>query len=380
MAGTETETKTETEIHDFWDVDRANELRNRTWWWWWWIFFFDNPENPSQPKQLMTLWGTRNCKKVQIGDHVWNHKDMTVKERPDGLDFEGMAAAWYYDGKKMHEPFYIHDGPSSIDKKGEGKESWGSISLNTKEFSSRFSGTIQGYDIEITDKEEGVGMSIKLEPWNDRITSTVPTGKKYLSNLAYQMYKIRGMKASGTIHLKDRDDKVSGTAYFQNVRINAPTSPWYWATFHTEDSSYFDYFMPHMGLPALRRSYSHKSILDKGIKMLSKGFHYYDYPEDEHIKIKKKLKMGVEYDKHDMPLFHLKGEDEARTIDLKMRAYSRACWKIKQPLLGVASTTLFYNEYPAQLIDFKLKTPERTIRLEDLGRTAGNCEHAWGIV
>ncbi|UCD92371.1 MAG: hypothetical protein JSV43_00090, partial [Methanobacteriota archaeon] len=64
------------------DIDTTNELKNRTWWWWWWLLFFKNPENPQRTKQMVILWGTRNCREVLVNDHLWRRKSIT--ERRDG--------------------------------------------------------------------------------------------------------------------------------------------------------------------------------------------------------------------------------------------------------------------------------------------------------
>ena len=58
-------------FNDIWKVYPENMLKNRTWHWWWWLHFFENPDNPEFPKQLMVLWGTRNCKKVRVDDFYW---------------------------------------------------------------------------------------------------------------------------------------------------------------------------------------------------------------------------------------------------------------------------------------------------------------------
>src|SRR5271157_4644588 len=94
---------------DIWKVYPEHMLKNRTWHWWWWVHFFENPEAPEFPKQLMILWGTRNCRRVRVNDFYWNPK---IPMETDGTHatFESMVASWYYDGRKMHDPLFLDIG------------------------------------------------------------------------------------------------------------------------------------------------------------------------------------------------------------------------------------------------------------------------------
>lgn len=162
------------------------------------------------------------------------------------------------------------------------------------------------------------------------------------------------------------------------MRINSPTSPWYWAFLHSENGYYIDYFVPHFGLPMLRRRYKHKSPLDRGWKKLSRGFHIYDPEEGRDYRIKK-FKVKQRYE-NDLPIFHLYGEEDGKRLDMEVTAYSRACWKIKQPWLGISSTILYYNEYPCHITKLDFRDGDKRITLKDTGKVWGNCEHSWGIV
>ncbi|MCK4366991.1 MAG: hypothetical protein KAW84_03480 [Thermoplasmata archaeon] len=352
------------------DIDGTNELKNRTWWWWWLIFFLKNRENLDRPKQLMILWGTRNTDFVEVSDVPWRRR-FDIQREGNHLTFYGMCSSWFYDGSKMIEPLFADQGTMTSDW----NEEEGVLVLkndNTYSFAKK------GDDYIISIERPGLEVEMKISPWTHFLSRIAPTGKTYLANLGYQMHKIRGSRASGRIVIDGTETEEEGTAYFQKVRINSPTSPWYWGVFHTESGCYVDYFMPHMGPPALRRSYGHQSRLDWGERTLSKSWQFYDPSDGEFHRIKK-ISMRKTYE-NDLPTFTLRGREENRSIEMVMKAYSRACWKVKQPFLRYFCTYLYYNEYPVNVVKFDFRCGQKTRTLSDVGRFVGNCEHSWGII
>ena len=358
-----------------WDIDRRGELRNRTWWWWWWLFVFKEPR--GREKQLMCLLGTRNCKKVWVDDYVWR-RDHPPKEDQGGLTYSGVAAAWYFDGENMHDPLLIDSGKGRIETNGEE----GKVTLQGGSGSYDFIGKDGGksftLDLKNTDGSSPIDVNISTSMYDQHQSEIVPTGKNYVGKLAYKMFKVKRVDCSGSITMNGQRDDVEGSAYFQNVRINSPTSPWFWAFLHSENGYYLDYFLPHWGLPIFRRGYSHKSILDRGWRKLSRGLHIYDPTDGKDYTIKN-FKVEKEY-VDDLPVFHLHGREGGKSIDLELSTYSRACWKIKQPWLGISSTILHYNEYPCHITRLDYRCGPKRITLDDFGHTVGNLEHAWGMV
>lgn len=359
--------------HDVWDIDRSHEVKRRTWWWYWWIFYFKNPANPLKPRQLMVLWATRNAKKVYVNGEKWFNNEGIHRGNGE-VRFQGLSAGWYYDGSKMYDPLFQVSAPVRTfwnDRHGE--------VITEDRIHSRFFYDDMTYHLEL--KDRGMNINIEMTPWTAELSRAVPTGRQYLGNLGYKMYKIRGMKASGTIAHLGKTVEADGTAYFQKVRINSPTSPWYWAAFHGENGEFMDYFIPHMGLPALRRGLRHRSVFDRGEWHLSNSFEFYDPRENRYHKLKG-IKIERRYE-NDLPIFTLSGSDGNTRLKAELTTYSRAYWVVKQPLLGIFSTTLVYNEYPAIMTEFALKYGsggDREITLSDIGSMVGNCEHAWGIV
>ena len=352
------------------DIDRSHELKGRTWWWWWFIFFFSNEENPLRTKQMVVLWGTRNCRRLVVNDHEWTNDGRFVR-RENHLETNGVAAGWYYDGGTMHDPLFVDDGRLEA----RWTENGGILSVKSKS-DYVLDATARPYRVLVS--RHDLRVDLTLDRWTEQLEPIVRTGKDYLGHLGYKMFKIRGSKVSGSVSIGGREERLEGTAYFQNVRINSPTSPWYWGVFQSENGSYIDYFMPHIGPPALRRAASHVSGLDWGEKMLSTGWQFVEGDTGELHKFKR-IRMSKRYE-GDLPVFLLTGERGAQRLSMEMRAYARAYWKVVQPLLGPVTTLLYYNEYPVNVTEFEYKEGSRRWTLSDLGSVVGNCEHAWGMV
>jgi hypothetical protein len=318
---------------------------------------------------MVLLWGTRNCRSLVINDHAWRRRG-EVRRTDSSVDVDGMAAAWYYDGATMRDPLFVDDGPIHAEHNGGGR-----LSLDN--------GNAYVFDAATTPNRVSVRrpdllVELEVSPWTDYLSQVVPTGKRYLYHLGYRMHKVRGSRVRGSIRIGGVEEQVEGTAYFQKVRINSPTSPWYWGVFHVPDGSYIDYFLPHIGPPALRRSRAHRSGFDWGELHLSSSFQFYEAATGEMHKIK-----GVRVTKRyagDLPTFRLQGSRNGKSVDLEMATYARACWEIRQPVAGPFANVLFYNEYPANVTAFEFRDGGRRVSLEDLGPIVGNCEHAWGLV
>jgi len=355
---------------DVFDADPTHQLPHRTWWWWWFIFFFRNPANPARTKQMVILWGTRNCRRLIINGHRWDHREDDLVRTGRAIDCSGMTAAWWYDGATMHDPLFVDDGHLHAE--------WGGGGRLVLENGNRYAFDATTTPQRVAVRRPGLGIDLEVRPWTEYLSQIVPTGKRYLSHLGYQMHKIRGVRISGSIDHRGKSEALEGTAYFQKVRINSPTSPWYWGVFHAPDGSYIDYFMPHLGPPALRRTARHDSPWDWGEWHLSNSFQFYEAATRTLHRIK-----GVHIEKRyedDLPVFRLRGAGDGKAIDLEATCYARATWIIRQPVLGPIANVLHYNEYPANLTRFHFRDGGRRVGLEDLGPVVGNCEHSWGLV
>jgi len=352
------------------DVDPTHQLPHRTWWWWWFIFFFRNPENPARSKQMVLLWGTRNCRRLVINGHGWEHPPDDLRRTDHTVDCGGVTAGWWYDGTTMHDPLFVDDGPLHTEWDDGGRL----VLANGNRYGFDAAGMLQRVAVH----RPGLDIALELRPWTEYLSQIVANRKRYLSHLGYEMHKIRGSKVRGTIAFGGKTEDLDGTAYFQKVRINSPTSPWYWGVFHAQDGSYIDYFMPHLGPPALRRTARHDSPWHWGEWHLSNSFQFYEAATGELHTIK-----DVDISKtyvDDLPVFRLQGEKAGKRVAIELATYGRATWVIRQPIWGPIANVLHYNEYPANVTRFEFADGRRRVTLDDLGPVVGNCEHSWGLV
>jgi len=356
---------------DIWRIYPENMLKNRTWHWWWWIHFFENPDAPEFPRQLMILWGTRNCRKVRVNDYSW---EPTIPIEVNGRHacFESMVASWYYDGKIMHEPLILDHGKTEIDR----GDCSGSIRMEGHNGAYSYGGSNADFWLKIDTRN--VGIQLSMERWRDVMAELVHSGTNYVGNLGYSMLKYRGLSSSGIIRVGDNETPVKGRSYFQKVRISSITPCWYWGTVQWDNGAYLQYFLPHVGIPMFRHSISHESTMDWGERMISKTLNFYD-PEEEKEHFLEEVKLTKHYE-NGLPVFKVKGSTGETELSIEMAAYARCSWKISQPLIGPIWSWIFYNEYPATVKNFEFKNSNGSKSNHAFGKSYCNCEHTWGLV
>jgi len=356
---------------DIWKIYPENMLKNHTWHWWWWVHFFENPEKPAYPKQLMVLWGTRNCKKVRVNDFRWEPK---IPIEVDGrrAAFESIVASWYYDGNKMHDPFVIDHGQTETER----DDRFGRIRMDGEKGTYSYGGSSADFWLQID--TPNVGVELSMERWQDAMAELVSTGRNFIGNMGYSMLKYRGLLSSGKIRVGDVEAQVQGRSYFQKVRISSITPCWYWGTVQWDNGAYLQYFLPHVGIPMLRRSISHKSLMDWGEKMVSRTLNFYDPVEGKEY-FMDDIKITKRYE-NDLPIFSVDASNDHSELSIEMATYARCCWNIAQPLLGPIWHGIFYNEYPARVTSFRFKSNTREAVNDDFGKSYCNCEHTWGTI
>ena len=67
--------------------------------WWWWMFLF---EEDGVKKQIVAFWTTKSYKNVGVNGVNWGPK-AEITGTPEKFTYNGMATAWYYDGKSFQE-------------------------------------------------------------------------------------------------------------------------------------------------------------------------------------------------------------------------------------------------------------------------------------
>ncbi len=348
-----------------WGLKFDNMLPGLSWYWWWWIFFIENPENPVRPKQLMILWSTKYTDDITINDEPWSVRKLP-KWNDDVLKFNGMTAAWWYDGKEMHDPIVL--------KKMDFEVRKGELHPLCNGADYRFFGTPDKYRVNIID--DRYDFRLQLTPWNDYLQKHRFRENYYTKKYSYNILKIYGMKLKGVIEGK----KATGSGYFQRVNVNAPATPWYWGLVHCRNGSFIHYFNPFIGPQMFRSKRKQCSKLDWGDISLSKSILFYHRESNTEYNFDKKdVKLSHCFEGAH-PVFHIQGDDNEKSIHMVLKAYSRAKWRFQQPRKHGMKSILYYNEYPAVLKHFKFEKKDGTLRVEKegLGKTYANFEHTWG--
>ena len=369
-----------------WNLNLSEKLDGLTWWWWWWIFFFDNPDDPEHPRQLMILWSTKNCDKIKVMDFEWERTKKIVRDKnpvtaENRMTFNGMTAVWYYDGKKMYDPFLLNESDFKVDWKNSGE-----LKPETNE-DLRFFGGPENYTVRIQNLKDGLDFTFKLTPWTEFLSTPKYASRHYTGKYGYNILRFYGMKLDGTLTTPSQREDFNGTAYFQKVMVNAPSIPWYWVVLQSEKGHYIDYFRPHIGFQMFRRTKKPRSWMDRDGLPLSKGIQFYDPETDtlhrfKKMTVKKTFIPGPEHlGGEDLPIFHVEGKNaEGETISMELESYSRAYWRFEQKFWKFFKSILYYNEYPVTLKSFTFTGKDGTITREDLGHVVGNAEHAWGFL
>lgn len=380
------------DFSDIWRIFYKGAIPGRTWHWWWWLFFFENERNPDKPLQLMVLWANKNAKKTLINGFKWNPK-LPIVEKQGGYTFESVVASWFYDGKKVREPFILESGPTAT----KYSHDQGSISMKNEKGEYSYGGKDSDFYLRVENPD--VSIDLRMTRWTDEMAKLIPTGKTFIGGkMGYSMLKYRGLNSSGWLRYNGSIVDVRGRAYFQKVRIYSLTPCWYWGLIQWDNGSYLQYFLPHAGLPMLRQAYPHSTSWDWGFKILSRTMNFYDAEKGKEYLLKD-VTISKRYE-NDLPVMKVTGRgsalgahegsdyttgsvnDNKKEVEINVEtvAYGRCCWDISQPFVPPFWLGIFYNEYPAKVTNFSFRAPDRTISMGDMGRSYCNIEHSWGTI
>ncbi|MFH1722489.1 MAG: hypothetical protein ABH950_07805 [Candidatus Altiarchaeota archaeon] len=333
--------KTTSSLADFekklFDI-KDDPMPKGAWWWWFWLFFFDNPKDPEKPRQLMILWSTKNVKTIDCNDLL-----IKLHHPLNRSNLDGAVAAWYFDGEKMRHDYVLEQCYMSITETGLESES----------------NTPTSFKIEGTRNIIRIGDNMEFEAESKgthEFTQPIYGFDKYPFGKGYSILRLNHLKLKGKVDGK----KITGSAYFQRVFVNAPVPQWYWGIMHFQKGAVLTYFNPSL----------YGKSLNKDISFFDgKKMHSFD-----EIKVKRE---GGE-----IPSFYVKSENEKERIEFTVKAYSHSSWTFRKKMFGLIPNKLVYNEYPSTITKFRLKNKRNggTIILDDLGSSVGNVEHTTGLL
>jgi len=305
------------------------------WLWWLWLFILKNEKSKEKPKQIAIVWTTKNV------DSATKNGKVLFSKGHKGT--KGAVAAWFFDGKKMHENIVLEKCDVIVSRNE--LHSTG----NTK---TSFCSENEKYVVRIGD-------DFKLIAKNDNKNAlSVPFHTTYIpiSGKGLSEIKANRMEVSGKI----MGEKVNGTAYFQRVFADSPLIPWEWGLFHFENGGIL--------------TYGNHNIFGKSFNQFlefSDGNKTYKFNE-----------IRIKMTDNDLPVFHVEGENSSEKVKVKIASYAKSFWEFKENVLFVIPESVTYREYLSTITSFELinKRNGEKIGMKNLGAGVGNVEHTTGFI
>jgi len=343
------------------------------WLWWFWLFFIhdENTKKTGKCRQLMILWSIKKdggimCNSLDI------RQPRQIESRADGtFRLNGAAAAWYFDGEKMHEDFVLETTQMSLDPRGSSLSAPGktpsSFFMRGGDFVTKIKSG--GHEFEFVARQKDLHASVG--PTHG--TTPLPAG------MLIEGTRIETLGLSGTEARNGRKRALSGTAYFQKILLAAPPPQWYWGLYHFPDGSFFTYMVPYAGRATLADNAWQGARLKKPSFPIKQDVFLYHASskrvfEGSRLTVVPGKIAGTENYQH-----ALSGGGAGFTITATARAYSHACWSFRKKIGALPARSNFrYNEYPAVLESLALTTSSGEVI--SLRNGWGNMENSWGFI
>lgn len=390
------------DLSRMWKLQERPPLHHLTWDWWWWLLMLDDDDGNPSGKQLMVLWSTKDNPKVMVSGTEWTPKGRPGFDDDGGISLDGMVCAWWFDGKRMYEPYIkrkcrmivVDDKhPSWPNNPTDSGAGGGAVvPLTEEDMSMGLKSDLSEFWLNLhsdefpEDNNVPKTMQFTLTPWNEAMSTARHATATYAMEMGYDILRLHGCKVSGKLDGED----INGTAYFQKVCVQAPSVPWYWGMLHLSDGSYIDWFLPHLSMTVTSRDNQPWRKRDLGHMSLSQGGLFHDavsgksIPFDS-VRVEKYASDAVEGEHgsnpgSNLPGFKVEMWTESVHINLDVVAIDRAHWAFEQPTIGGLVSNFTYNEYPLRVISLSITDESGVRKLSDYNWIRGNAEHSWGIL
>ncbi|MFA6214396.1 MAG: hypothetical protein WC717_03915 [Candidatus Micrarchaeia archaeon] len=343
------------------------------WLWWFWLFFIhdENTKKTGKCRQIMILWSIKNDP-----DITCNSLNIRVQRQLEMLAggacrLNGAAAAWYFDGKGMHEDFVLEASRMSLDPSRRRLFAPGrapsSFFMRGGDFVTRIkSGE---HEFELVARQE------------DMHPAVGPThGSTHLpAGMMVEGTRIETLALSGTESHGGKKSALAGTAYFQKILLAAPPPQWYWGLYHFSDGSFFTYMVPYAGRAMLADNAWEGARLKTPTLPLKQDVFLYHAPSRRTFVGSRLGVVPSRIGKTGNYVHALAGGGDGFDISATARAYSHACWSFSKKIGALpARSTFRYNEYPSVLESLELTTKDgERISLKN---GWGNMENSWGFI
>jgi len=327
--------------------------------WWWWMFLF---EEDGVKKQIVAYWTTKTYRNVNVNGVNWGPK-AELAGTPERFTYNGMATAWYYDGKVFHEVKPENAVVSTV----SGPDS---MEVDSKDFKLVADRKLTRLRFHRGDFDLDIGFETPSPPIVG-YKRTMMTKK-----MGFDQQKIYYAKFAGKLTASGKARELEGSVYMQHICLNTPAIPWLWGVFHRKDGSYLTYFTTYYGRHMLRRSSACKPKWDGKMRFLNKNLNY--TPAGEGTKRFKHVRYKVFRQENGLPGFEVSGELEGERLRIKVIAkakttYTFSRWKYWR-------NRFFYNEFPSEVVEIEHVGRDGKVHRESGGDWNGNCEYSWGTL
>ena len=344
------------------------------WLWWFWIFFIHdkNTAKTGKCRQLMILWSIKKDSRIAC-----NSMEMRLPVQLENIGYgewrlNGAVAAWYFDGRKMHDNFLLEKTSMRLNP-----DTKTLVAPGVKPSSFRLAG--RDFEIKIQSGEHKFELRARQADAHPALgpnfgASGIPGGP------GIEGTRMERLELSGFESLEHGETRrISGTAYFQRIMLAIPPPQWYWGLYHFADGSFFTYLLPYFGRQSLADNLWKGARLTKPHLPLKQDIFFYHAPSGRVFEGKK---LGVnprKIGKTECWAHEIRGGGRGFEITANARAYAHACWSFEKNVAVFPFRSKFkYNEYPAVLetLEVRIKGGE-TLRLE---KGVGNMENSWGFL
>jgi hypothetical protein len=360
-----------------WDLPNLPQRSTLRWHWWFVIFVFDNPDEPLKPLQFMTLWSTKDIKETLVNNRL-HTKRKPIISTPTQDNFDGVAAAWYYDGIKNHHDVVLET-VNILTQRSLNSEK---IQLTGPRSTISMLPDSKGYVFQVENPDFNVNLKM-LPHLSHHYYGPLREDKPFLGGIIQQStFKINQFNTKGVISHNGVTKTLSGRGYFQRISLNTPVPPWWWGVIFFDNGSMIKYFLPNISLGIFRRGTQDKPFIwDSAFKAVKKELDFYDSTTDQ-VESFTKARVHKSFKDDGHPIFTLHwSRPDGGTLSFTLDTYTRSLFSLRTKVFGTPlKTTLNYNEYSCVVTQFEMKTPTRKISKKDLGKGLGNCEHSWGIL
>jgi len=354
-------------------------LREAEWLWWFWLFFIHDEKTKETGKcrQVMILWSIKPEKQI-----ICNSLDICIPDSVVGVGprwtLNGASAAWYFDGERMNDDFVLERSEMRLDEMGRKLEAPGQTPSRFEEKGGEYVTSISTparvfeFHAKQTDPHPIIGPNYGL--------TKLPLGME-VEGTRLERLDLKGWETGEDGKRKS----ITGTAYFQKIRLRAPLPQWYWGLYHFRDGSVATYMQVYAGRAMLADNIWPHQKLRRPKLSAKEDILVYHAPtgrvfEGNRLRVTPRRAEEAGGGAAECWTHQFDGGGKDFEVEGEAQGYAHARWTFRKRIAGRLpfKSTFQYNEYPSVLKRLVLRPKgEEPILLEN---GWGNMENAWGFM